>query len=63
VTPDATPPNVTLISPVDWFEAGKGNFLTFEYEPFDYNLDNCTLYIGPYNETLEAEVTNTSPVK
>jgi len=60
VTPDATPPNVTLISPEDWFESGKGNF-DFSYYVFDYNLDYCTLFIGNISETLNEITTNNNP--
>ena len=61
IVPDETPPNVSLISPFDGEERGKG-LVNFTYIPFDINLDACTLYIGPLNGSLEPNVTDSSPV-
>ncbi len=60
--PDTTPPNVTLIAPEDNFTSGVGEF-NFTFRPFDFNLDNCTLYYGsglnPWapRQTIEANST------
>ncbi len=61
IVPDETPPNVTLVFPPDFEERGSG-LVNFTYVPFDINLDACTLYIGPLNESLEPNVTEQSPV-
>lgn len=45
---DTAPPNVTLSSPPDFQERGAG-LVDFSYVPYDYNLDNCTLYLGSNN--------------
>ncbi|MCC7573994.1 hypothetical protein KO361_00175 [Candidatus Woesearchaeota archaeon] len=45
ITPDITPPVVTLISPENDSRQGKG-IINLSYEVFDYNIDRCTLYIG-----------------
>jgi len=45
---DTAPPNVTLSSPPDLQERGAG-LVDFSYKPYDYNLDNCTLYFGINN--------------
>ena len=61
VAPDVTPPNVSLINPEDGFEAGRGLF-DFSYRPYDFNLDNCTLFLGSNGGNLEEVVTDVNVV-
>ncbi|MFH1638387.1 MAG: CARDB domain-containing protein, partial [Candidatus Woesearchaeota archaeon] len=57
---DTTEPSVTLISPEPNNESGEGSML-FEYQPFDVNLANCTLY-GDFDGIWSANRTNTSVI-
>ncbi|GIU69997.1 MAG: hypothetical protein KatS3mg002_1233 [Candidatus Woesearchaeota archaeon] len=59
ITPDYTLPIVELISPENMHIAGQGYF-NFSYKPYDWNLNNCTLYYG--TPTLIANQTNNTPV-
>lgn len=59
ITPDITPPNVTLISPANATIAGQGYF-NFSYEPYDWNLKNCTLYYG--TSAFYPNQTDTNPI-
>lgn len=59
ITPDITPPNVTLIAPTNATIAGQGNF-NFSYKPYDWNLKNCTLYYG--TPALYPNQTDNNPI-
>ncbi|MGC8929872.1 MAG: CARDB domain-containing protein, partial [Candidatus Woesearchaeota archaeon] len=60
IIPDTTKPTVTLLLPEDNYTTGVG-YINLSYIPFDYNLANCTLYIG--NEySFNPNVTNSSPL-
>jgi hypothetical protein len=60
IIPDTTKPNITLLLPEDNYTTGIG-YLNFSYIPFDYNLANCTLYIGT-DYAFNPNVTNSSPL-
>ncbi|MEM3370850.1 MAG: CARDB domain-containing protein [Candidatus Woesearchaeota archaeon] len=60
IIPDTTPPNVTLVSPLQLEKRGVGNII-FSYIPYDLNLLNCTLYLGK-DGTFSPNITSTSPI-
>ena len=59
IIPDVTPPVVVLLSPENNSKLDKG-YHNFSYSVFDYNLNNCTLYLG--NDELIQNVTSNNPV-
>ncbi len=60
ITPDVTPPNVTLWLPVDFHEQGVG-LVDFQYQVSDANLDECVLWFGK-DGSWDANETDPAPV-
>jgi hypothetical protein len=58
--PDQTPPNVTLLTPLNATVSGSGYF-NFTYVPFDLTLASCTLYMD-INGIFGPQATNLSPI-
>ncbi|MEM2121742.1 MAG: hypothetical protein QXU20_03755, partial [Candidatus Woesearchaeota archaeon] len=60
IIPDTTKPTVTLLLPENNYTTGVG-YINFSYIPFDYNLANCTLYIGN-DYVFNPNITDYNPI-